>query len=155
MFLPRLDNERGQNVFEVRDVLGEGRNQMFCLRLDRAYYKQTRLLAHRLGQNRSWYLDRSSNYRQNDGEVILSEVFPVDMNVKEEVLARLLDKGLICPDCKKVCKDLLVERFEHRIFRVDQQTKQLIPNPEYPDWEYNDHAFHCPHCDSLNIDDII
>ena len=49
----------------------------------------------------------------------MSDVFPCDMNVKEEVLARLLDKGIICPDCKKVCKDLMVERFETRIFTVD------------------------------------
>jgi ssDNA-binding Zn-finger/Zn-ribbon topoisomerase 1 len=85
----------------------------------------------------------------------MSDVFPCDMNVKEEVLARLMGKGIICPDCHKVCKDLLVERFEHRLFRVDLQTKKLIPNPEYPDWEYNDHAYHCPNCDSLNIDSIV
>lgn len=85
----------------------------------------------------------------------MSDVFPCDMNVKEEVLARLLDKGIICPDCKMVCKDLMVERFETRIFTVDRQTKKLIPNPIYPDWELNDHAYHCPHCDSLNIDDVV
>lgn len=76
----------------------------------------------------------------------------MDKEVPEKVMARLTGKKIIiCPDCKKICEELKVEKFETRLFKVDLEGRQLVPIPK-TDWEINDFAYHCPHCDSLNVD---
>jgi len=73
----------------------------------------------------------------------------------KQVMARLTDKGIICPDCNKVCTDILVEKFAHRLFRIDLKAKVITEKPDSLSWEMNDWAYHCPHCDSLNIDQVV
>jgi len=69
----------------------------------------------------------------------------------DAVMAWLTGKGLVCPDCGKLCNDVLVERFEHRIYKIDWEKGRFVEQ-ENSQWQVNDWAFHCPHCDSLNID---
>jgi uncharacterized protein CbrC (UPF0167 family) len=76
-------------------------------------------------------------------------------DLAKQVMARLTDKGIICPDCHKVCDHVLVEKFDHRLFKMDMKNKLIIEDPGYHNWETNDWAYHCPHCDSLNIDSEI
>lgn len=59
-----------------------------------------------------------------------------------------------CPDCGKPIIKVLVERFEHRKFIVDHEKKTITPEPG-SSWEFNDSAFHCAECDSLNVDDMM
>ena len=77
----------------------------------------------------------------------------------EAVMARLTGKGLICQDCGKLCTDILVERFDQRIYKLDIEHKKLVSYPKanfYANsWVTDDWAFHCPHCDSLNIDEEV
>jgi hypothetical protein len=47
-----------------------------------------------------------------------------------------------------------VERFQTRKYRIDYVNKQLI-SMEGTDWESNDYTCHCPHCDSLNVDELL
>jgi len=93
------------------------------------------------------------------GEANLDKFERDDLDKKsqaEAVMSRLTGKGLVCPDCGKVYNDVLVERFEHRIFKIDLVNNKLIENPDMPSrWEINDWAYHCPHCDSLNIDEEV
>jgi len=56
-----------------------------------------------------------------------------------------------CPDCGRFLDKVLVERFSHKEFDINHETKVITPMPNH-DWEINDHAYHCPYCDSLNID---
>jgi predicted RNA-binding Zn-ribbon protein involved in translation (DUF1610 family) len=59
-----------------------------------------------------------------------------------------------CPDCGEELSEVRIERFSFKTFRIDYENKKLVP--VYPDqpWEVDDHAIHCPNCDTLNTDDI-
>jgi Fe-S-cluster-containing dehydrogenase component len=75
--------------------------------------------------------------------------------VQATVLARLTGKGIVCPDCHKICNDVNVERYDNRIYKIDWEAKKLVVATEYPNWSTNDWSYRCPHCDSLNIDEEV
>ena len=54
-----------------------------------------------------------------------------------------------CPDCEEELTEVVVEAFVHKTFVIADKQLNAKDNSG---WEYNDHAYHCPHCDSLNID---
>jgi len=56
-----------------------------------------------------------------------------------------------CPDCGKHIDKVLVERYSHMEFDVNHEQKVITPMPNH-DWEHDDHACRCPHCDTLNLD---
>jgi len=64
-----------------------------------------------------------------------------------------------CPDCGEEIKEVVVERFQTKTFRVDHLNKEIVPiDPlihKDEDWEVNDYAYHCPKCDSLNVDELL
>ena len=59
-----------------------------------------------------------------------------------------------CPDCGEEIEEVAIEQYATKTFRVDYESKRL--NPVYPGepWDVDDHAVRCPHCDTLNIDDL-
>jgi len=64
-----------------------------------------------------------------------------------------------CPDCGAEITEVVVERFQTKRFKVDHDAKEIGPMDSLvhaeEDWETNDHAYHCPNCDSLNIDGLL
>jgi predicted RNA-binding Zn-ribbon protein involved in translation (DUF1610 family) len=64
-----------------------------------------------------------------------------------------------CPDCGAEINEVVVERFQTKRFKVDHDAKEIGPiDPlvhSEEDWETNDHAYHCPNCDSLNVDEML
>ena len=64
-----------------------------------------------------------------------------------------------CPDCGHEITEVVVERFQTKRFKVAHAAKEigqmdpLLHADE--DWETNDHAYHCPQCDSLNVDEML
>ena len=69
----------------------------------------------------------------------------------EQVMARMTGKGIICPDCGKVCTTIDVEKYENRLFRLDMENKVIFPE-EDSRWHTSDYAYRCPQCGSLNMD---
>jgi DNA-directed RNA polymerase subunit RPC12/RpoP len=63
---------------------------------------------------------------------------------------------LSCPDCGKELDTVTVERFFTKTFDVDYDGKALMERPDSPEngWSHDDTAYHCPNCDSLNVDDL-
>ena len=59
-----------------------------------------------------------------------------------------------CPDCGAELGIVIVEVFSHKTFDVDHERKLITPRP-YHEWEDNDHCYHCPQCDSLNVDEML
>ena len=59
---------------------------------------------------------------------------------------------LRCPDCNAELGTVVVEQFATKTADVNYEAKTITTRNE--DWEPNDHAFHCPNCDSLNVDDM-
>jgi len=61
-----------------------------------------------------------------------------------------------CPDCGAELKEVTVERFQTRTFKVDHEKKELTPVYPHLGWDdANDYAYHCPSCDSLNVDEML
>lgn len=63
-----------------------------------------------------------------------------------------------CPDCGAELNTVVVERFQTKTFVVDHEKRQIGPGGfTPPDWwdEPNDYAYHCPECDSLNVDSAL
>jgi len=61
-----------------------------------------------------------------------------------------------CPDCGTEIKEVVVERFQTQKFKVDHANQEV--SPVFPDGEWdlaNDYAYHCPACDSLNVDEML
>ncbi len=60
---------------------------------------------------------------------------------------------LKCPDCGAEITKVIVEWFSTQEATVDENRKIItcIGSPASP----NDFAYHCPGCDSLNIDELI
>jgi len=59
-----------------------------------------------------------------------------------------------CPDCGADLDSVIIEVFSTKPFEVDHERKQLIPRPNH-DWDTDEYACHCPHCDSLNVDSML
>jgi len=59
-----------------------------------------------------------------------------------------------CPDCGGALDEVVIERFSHKKFRVDYAERKLVMIDDSP-WELNDLAYHCPQCDSLNVNDAL
>jgi len=64
-----------------------------------------------------------------------------------------------CPDCGAELTEIVAERFQTKTFKVDHENKTIYPvDPlihREEDWETNDHAYHCPQCNSLNVDCLL
>jgi DNA-directed RNA polymerase subunit RPC12/RpoP len=76
---------------------------------------------------------------------------------KREGAAKKDEGGRImnCPDCGHPIFQVVVERFQTKIFTLNHETKEKTPLSSAVDWETNDHAYHCANCDSLNIDGLL
>lgn len=73
-----------------------------------------------------------------------------------QVIERLKNKPkLVCPDCGKILDTVVIERFDHRAFKIDYEYQRLAPASPISSWEFNDWTAHCPYCDSLNIDEQV
>ena len=60
-----------------------------------------------------------------------------------------------CPDCGEEIIEVTVERFQTKTFKVDHEKKELTPVYSQ-DWDDADeYAYHCQHCDSLNVDEML
>ena len=61
-----------------------------------------------------------------------------------------------CPDCGAEITEVSVERFQTQTFRVNHETEEITPLQGELGWELaNDYAYHCPVCDSLNVDEML
>lgn len=75
----------------------------------------------------------------------------IDTDTKEAVMARMTGKKALCPDCGKVLDTVIIERFQTKTYDINYENKQIIPKME--SWDENDSAYHCPHCDTLNVNE--
>lgn len=57
---------------------------------------------------------------------------------------------VVCPDCKEVLDEVVIERFSLRTYRINYDTMEL--EPAHPEWIVDDHARRCVVCDTLNVD---
>ena len=62
----------------------------------------------------------------------------------------MVDK-IKCPDCGIEIEEVVIERYQSKVFEVDYENKNLVP-VDNSEWNTDDdHAIRCPGCDSLNI----
>lgn len=59
-----------------------------------------------------------------------------------------------CPDCGAELTEVVVERMQTQTFLVDDEKQEITALQGELGWEYSDHAYHCPQCDSLNVDSM-
>ena len=67
-----------------------------------------------------------------------------------------LRKGVMpvkCPDCGKELDTVIVKVRSSKPFYTDNERQLLIPTPNH-DWEYGNYCSHCPHCDSLKVNEL-
>jgi len=70
-----------------------------------------------------------------------------------QVIERIKDRKIQCPDCGKYLDSLSIEKYEYREFKVDYEKKIIYPDKGQ--WLFDDWAARCPHCGSLNIDSMV
>jgi len=59
-----------------------------------------------------------------------------------------------CPDCGKTLDRIMVEKWWNKEAALDHNRK-VIREDNKKDWEHNDTIFHCPYCDSLNVNELL
>lgn len=58
-----------------------------------------------------------------------------------------------CPDCGYRLDKVIVEVCKRSLFSIDHRKKEVEIRQDI--WDYDDHMFHCPKCDSLNVDYLL
>ena len=74
-------------------------------------------------------------------------------DLENKVINRLSGDAIVCPDCGEVLASIAIERYHQDLYHINYDSKQLefvgsIGDSESP-------AYRCPHCDTLNVDEII
>lgn len=75
------------------------------------------------------------------------------MVLTQEQASKALGK-VSCPDCHKELDEVNVEKWMLRRFTIDYANKTLVPVAGSKWEDEDDNAIRCPHCDSLNVDDM-
>lgn len=74
--------------------------------------------------------------------------------ITEQVINRMMQKKIACPDCGKILDSVVIEVSEVAIFKIDYEKKTIPEDNKGVAWCRSDRTFRCPHCDSLNVDSL-
>lgn len=104
-------------------------------------------------------LDSLGNDTHNQEELKESgfmNLWRLETLAEESYRCKYWEMGTRCPDCGEMLTEVIVERFQTQTFLVNHEKKEITPLEGELGWEVaNDYAYHCPKCDSLNVDEML